>query len=199
MFDGNQWGMFQTILLLFIVLDPFGNLVLINSLLKDYSPARRRSIMLRESAIALGILQVAVFAGDAVMGALGLETSSLGIAGGIVLFMIAMGMIFPAKKLLDDEDVSDPVIVPIAIPLLAGPGTISLILLLAQKHNRLLVGLAVLVACGLSSLILALSPRIHAFLGTRGSRALERLMGMLLVMLAVQMVLDGVRGYLQAL
>jgi multiple antibiotic resistance protein len=133
------------------------------------------------------------------MGALGLETSSLGIAGGIVLFMIAMGMIFPAKKLLDDEDVSDPVIVPIAIPLLAGPGTISLILLLAQKHNRLLVGLAVLVACGLSSLILALSPRIHALLGTRGSRALERLMGMLLVMMAVQMVLDGVRGYLQAL
>lgn len=197
MFDGNDWGMFQTILLLFIVLDPFGNLVLINSLLRNFPPARRQAIMLRESGIAMGILLAAVFAGDAVMAALGLETSSLGIAGGIVLFMIAMGMIFPARKLLDEEDVSDPLIVPIAIPLLAGPGTISLILLLAQKHNRLGVGLAVLVACGLSSLILALSPRIHAFLGTRGSRALERLMGMLLVMMAVQMVLDGLRVWLR--
>jgi multiple antibiotic resistance protein len=197
MFDGNDWGLFQTILLLFIVLDPFGNLVLINSLLKDHSPAKRRWIMLRESGIALGILQIAVFAGDTVMRALGLETSSLGIAGGIVLFMIAMGMIFPTKKLLDEDDLADPVIVPIAIPLLAGPGTISLILLLAQKHHRVLVGVAVLLACGLSSLILALSPRIHAFLGTRGSRALERLMGMLLVMMAVQMVLDGVRAYLR--
>jgi multiple antibiotic resistance protein len=196
MFDGNDWGLFQTILLLFIVLDPFGNLVLINSLLKDHSPAKRRWIMLRESGIALGILQIAVFAGDTVMRALGLETSSLGIAGGIVLFMIAMGMIFPTKKLLDEDDLADPVIVPIAIPLLAGPGTISLILLLAQKHHRVLVGVAVLLACGLSSLILALSPRIHAFLGTRGSRALERLMGMLLVMMAVQMVLDGIRAYL---
>jgi multiple antibiotic resistance protein len=197
MFDGNDWGLFQTILLLFIVLDPFGNLVLINSLLKDHSPAKRRWIMLRESGIALGILQIAVFAGDTVMRALGLETSSLGIAGGIVLFMIAMGMIFPTKKLLDEDDLADPVIVPIAIPLLAGPGTISLILLLAQKHHRVLVGVAVLLACGLSSLILALSPRIHAFLGTRGSRALERLMGMLLVMMAVQMVLDGIRAYLR--
>ena len=197
MFDGNDWGLFQTILLLFIVLDPFGNLVLINSLLKDHSPAKRRWIMLRESGIALGILQIAVFAGDTVMRALGLETSSLGIAGGIVLFMIAMGMIFPTKKLLDEDDLADPVIVPIAIPLLAGPGTISLILLLAQKHHRVLVGVAVLLACGLSSLILALSPRIHALLGTRGSRALERLMGMLLVMMAVQMVLDGVRAYLR--
>lgn len=197
MFDGNDWGLFQTILLLFIVLDPFGNLVLINSLLKDHSPAKRRWIMLRESGIALGILQIAVFAGDTVMRALGLETSSLGIAGGIVLFMIAMGMIFPTKKLLDEDDLADPVIVPIAIPLLAGPGTISLILLLAQKHHRMLVGVAVLLACGLSSLILALSPRIHAFLGTRGSRALERLMGMLLVMMAVQMVLDGIRAYLR--
>jgi multiple antibiotic resistance protein len=189
--------MFQMILLLFIVLDPFGNLVLINTLLKDRSPATRRRIMLRESLIALGILEAAVFAGHTVMNALGLQTSSLGIAGGIVLFMIAIGMIFPSKKMLDEEDVSDPVIVPIAIPLLAGPGTISLILLLAQKQNQLLVSLAVLIACALSSAILALSPRIHALLGTRGSRALERLMGMLLIMMAVQMILDGLLVFLK--
>ena len=189
--------MFQTILLLFIVLDPFGNLVLINTLLKDRSPAARRRIMLRESIIALAILEAAVFAGHSVMNALGLQTASLGIAGGIVLFMIAMGMIFPAKRMLDEEDVTDPVIVPIAIPLLAGPGTISLILLLAQKQDRILVSLAVLIACILSSVILALSPRIHALLGTRGSRALERLMGMLLIMMSVQMILDGLLVFLK--
>jgi multiple antibiotic resistance protein len=193
----REKAMFQTILLLFIVLDPFGNLVLINTLLKDRSPATRRRIMLRESIIALAILEAAVFAGHSVMNALGLQTASLGIAGGIVLFMIAMGMIFPAKRMLDEEDVTDPVIVPIAIPLLAGPGTISLILLLAQKQDRILVSLAVLIACILSSVILALSPRIHALLGTRGSRALERLMGMLLIMMSVQMILDGLLVFLK--
>ncbi len=189
--------MLQTILLLFIVLDPFGNLVMINSLLRDYAPSQRRWIMVRESLVALLILQLAVFAGGPVLHALGLKTYSLGIAGGIVLFMIAMGMIFPGKKLMDEEDGGDPVIVPIAIPLIAGPSTISLILLLAQKHDRGHVAVSVLVACALSTLILALSPRIYTLLGVRGARAVERLMGMLLVMMAVQMVLDGIQAYLR--
>jgi len=189
--------MLQTVLLLFIVLDPFGNLVMINSLLKDYTPSQRRRIMIRESLVALLILQLAVFAGAPVMNALGLKTFSLGIAGGIVLFMISMGMIFPGRKLMDEEDTADPVIVPIAIPLIAGPSTISLILLLAQKYDRSMVAMSVMIACGLSTLILAMSPAIYAFLGVRGARAMERLMGMLLVMMSVQMVLDGIKAYLQ--
>jgi multiple antibiotic resistance protein len=111
--------------------------------------------------------------------------------------MISMGMIFPGRKLMDEEDNADPVIVPIAIPLIAGPSTISLILLLAQKYDRSMVATSVMIACGLSTLILALSPGIYAFLGARGARAMERLMGMLLVMMAVQMVLDGIKAYLQ--
>jgi multiple antibiotic resistance protein len=117
-------------------------------------PATRRRIMLRESIIALAILEAAVFAGHTVMNALGLQTASLGIAGGIVL-------------------------------------------LLAQKQERILVSLAVLIACTLSSVILALSPRIHALPGTRSSRALERLMGMLLIMMSVQMILDGLLVFLK--
>ncbi len=189
--------MLQTVLLLFIVLDPFGNLVMINSLLKDHTPSRRRWIMVRESLVALLILQMAVFAGGPVMNALGLKSYSLGIAGGIVLFMIAMGMIFRGRKLMDEEDTADPVIVPIAIPLIAGPSTISLILLLAQKYDRSQVSISVLIACLISTFILALSPGIYAFLGVRGARAVERLMGMLLVMMAVQMVLDGIQAYLK--
>ena len=187
--------MLQNILLLFIVLDPFGNLVTINSLLHSLEPRQRRRIMLRESSIALGILLAAVFAGGPVVSALGLKPYALGIAGGIVLFMIAMGMVFPARRMLDEEDLGDPFIVPIAMPLIAGPSTISLILLLAEKHDRLMIATAVLIAGLLSATILTLSPAIYSRLGARGSRALERLMGMLLVMLSVQMVLDGIRAY----
>jgi multiple antibiotic resistance protein len=188
--------MLQMILLLFIVLDPFGNLVTINSLLQSLEPARRRRIMLRESTIALGVLLAAVFAGGPVMGALGLKPYALGIAGGIVLFMIAMGMVFPVRRMLDEDDVADPFIVPIAMPLIAGPSTISLILLLAEKNGSLKTAASVLIAGVLSATILTLSPAIYTRLGVRGARAVERLMGMLLVMLAVQMVLDGIQAYL---
>ena len=190
--------MLQIILLLFIVLDPFGNMVTINSLLQEMEPGRRRMVMLRESGFALLILLAAVFAGEAIMGALGLKPYALGIAGGIVLFMIAMGMVFPARRPGEEQDGGDPFMVPIAMPFIAGPSTISLVLLLAEKHDRLTVAAAVLIAGSISAIILTLSPSIYAFLGVRGSRAMERLMGMLLVMMAVQMVLDGIRLYQQA-
>lgn len=189
--------MLQMVLLLFIVLDPFGNLVMINSLLSNLEPRKRRLVMLRESLIAMVILLSAVFAGGPIMAALGLKPYALGISGGIVLFMIAMGMVFPARRVVDEEDVGDPVIVPIAMPFIAGPSTISLILLLAEKNNRWMVFNAVLIAGLISAMILTLSPAIYAFLGDRGARAMERLMGMLLVMMSVQMVLDGIQAYLK--
>lgn len=190
--------MLQMILLLFIVLDPFGNLVTINALLHKHDAASRRRIMFRESLIALVILLAAVFAAGPIMRALGLQPYSLGVAGGIVLFMIAMGMVFPAKKVVDDEELGDPLIVPIAMPFIAGPSTISFILLLSQKHDRGTVALSVFIAGLASAVILTLSPAIYAFLGHRGSRAMERLMGMLLVMMSVQMVMDGIQAYLKA-
>jgi multiple antibiotic resistance protein len=189
--------MLQIILLLFIVLDPFGNMVTINSLLQEMAPGKRRMVMLRESGIALLILLASVFAGEAIMGALGLKPYALGIAGGIVLFMIAMGMVFPGRRPAEERETGDPFIVPIAMPFIAGPSTISLVLLLAEKHDRLLVAAGVLIAGSISAVILTLSPFIYAFLGVRGSRAMERLMGMLLVMMAVQMVLDGIHAYQQ--
>lgn len=191
--------MLQIVLLLFIVLDPFGNLVTINALLQDLDPKKRRLVMLRESGIALLILLASVFAGEAIMGALGLKPYALGIAGGIVLFMIAMGMVFPVRRVVDDKEIGDPFIVPIAMPFIAGPSTISLVLLLAEKHDRLTVAAAVMIAGSASAIILTLSPAIYSFLGIRGSRAMERLMGMLLVMMSVQMVLDGIHAYQQSL
>ena len=95
--------MLSTALLLFIVLDPFGNLVTLNTLLAAHEPKRRRRILLRESAIALAILLLAVFGGGTLLGALGLQPYTLGISGGIVLFMIALGMLFPSRRVLEDE------------------------------------------------------------------------------------------------
>ncbi|MFN9048553.1 MAG: MarC family protein, partial [Planctomyces sp.] len=92
--------MLQTILLMLIVLDPFGNIVLVNSLLQSRSPSERRRIILRETVVALVLLLLAALMGRSIMSALGLQSYSLGIAGGIVLFMIAMGMIFPARRVL---------------------------------------------------------------------------------------------------
>ena len=190
--------MLSIALLLFIVLDPFGNMVTLNTLLGAHAPAKRRRIMLRESAIALGILLLCVFAGGTLLSALGLQAYTLGISGGIVLFMIALGMVFPARRVMDDEGLEDPLVVPIAMPLIAGPGAISIVIVLAEKNPLPAVVGAVTLAAVTAAVILTVSPTLFVVLGRRGALALERLMGILLVMLSVQMVLDGVALYLAA-
>jgi multiple antibiotic resistance protein len=185
-------------LLLFIVLDPFGNMVTLNTLLGAHPPAKRRRIMLRESLIALGILLLCVVGGGALLRALGLDSYTLGISGGIVLFMIALGMVFPARRVMESEEIEDPLVVPIAMPLIAGPGAISIVTVLAEKNPLPTVVGAVTLAAGAGAAILTISPMLFHILGRRGALALERLMGILLVMLAVQMVLDGLAAYLEA-
>lgn len=189
--------MFALAVLLFVVMDPFGNMVPINSLLSKYNNAERRKIILRESLIALGILLAAVYGGRVVIDVLGLEGHSLSISGGIVLFIIALGMLFPTRRSsLEDEETDDPFIVPIAMPLIAGPSTLSMVILFGEKHQVNIVAGAVLLSSLASILLLTASPKIFEFLGHRGARALERLMGMLLIMIAVQMTLDGFKAYL---
>jgi multiple antibiotic resistance protein len=185
-------------LLLFIVLDPFGNMVTLNTLLSAHAPEKRRRIMLRESLIALAILLLCVFFGGALLRALGLDSYTLGISGGIVLFMIALGMVFPARRVTESEGLEDPLVVPIAMPLIAGPGAISIVTVLAEKNPLPTVVGAVTIAAGAGAAILTVSPALFQVLGRRGALALERLMGILLVMLAVQMVLDGFAAYLAA-
>ena len=190
--------MLSIALLLFIVLDPFGNMVTLNTLLSTHAPSRRRRIMLRESLIALGILLACVIGGGTLLSALGLDSYTLGISGGIVLFMIALGMVFPARRVMESEGLDDPLVVPIAMPLIAGPGAISIVTVLAEKNPLPTVVGAVTIAAGAGAAILTLSPTLFTVLGRRGALALERLMGILLVMLAVQMILDGLAAYLAA-
>ena len=187
--------------LLFFILDPFGNLPLFQSIIGSYPSRRQRQIVLREALIALVILLTFLFTGNALLAFLGLDPSTLSISGGVILFLIALGMIFPQRSVnLESKEDDEPLIVPLAMPLMAGPSSLAYLLLLASKYpERQPEWAAALLLAWLSStLILLFSPAIFKSIGQKGSRALERLMGMLLIMIATQMFLDGLRSYLEA-
>ncbi len=183
---------------LFLVLDPFGNAPVFHSVLSRIPESRMRKVLARELFIALLILLAFLFLGPHVLGFLGLRPHTLSISGGIVLFLIALGMVFPARSVLTREDEDDePLIVPLAVPLIAGPSSIALLLLIASKHPASL-GWITIAVCGswlAAASVLWCSPWILKWLGTKGSRALERLMGLMLILVAVQMFLDGVAIY----
>ncbi len=183
--------MITLVVLLFILLDPFGNLAPVCALLRPFSPARRRQIILRESLLALGVLIAAAFAGGAFIRLLDLGPQALGIAAGIVTFIIAIGMVFPQIRILEPESGDEPFVVPIAIPFLAGPSTISMTILMSERHLLWEVLAAVLIAWSLAAAILAAATALYPLLGRSGARAVERLMGMLLVVISVDMVLDA--------
>jgi multiple antibiotic resistance protein len=187
---------------LFFVMDPLGNMPLFNAVLSRYEPRRRAAITARELVFALVILLVFLFAGTSILNFMGLTQPSLNIAGGVLLFIIALRMIFPrgggAELTARDEE---PFIVPLAMPMVAGPSTIAILLLLSSTQPERIWDwfTALLIAWGASTVLLTASPFLLRVLGDRGLRALERLMGMLLVLLATQMLLNGVREFVQSL
>ncbi len=182
---------------LFLVLDPFGNAAIFHSVLSKIPEDRRRRVLLRELLFALIILLGFLFMGKHLLGFLGLRPATLSISGGILLFLIALGMVFPTRSVLGETGEDEPFIVPLAVPLMAGPSSIALILLTASKYpgETGAITLAVTAAWLASAVILLLAPALLRLLGTKGTRALERLMGLLLILVAVQMFLDGVATY----
>lgn len=181
--------------LLFFVMDPFGNVPLVLSLLKDVAPQRRRKVVLRELIIALLVLLFFLFLGQQILEFLGLHEESVSIAGGIVLAVIGLRMIFPRPDgVMGQQPEGEPFIVPLAIPLIAGPSAMAMVILMARSDPAAMGmwTLALLLAwVGTAAVILA-SPLLMKLLRPRGLSALERLMGMLLIMLAVEMVVDGI-------
>jgi len=183
--------------MLFLILDPLGNIPVFNSVLSGLPEGKRRRVIVRELLIALMVLLVFLFAGRSILGFLGLEQGSLSIAGGVVLFLIALNMVFPTKGLQVEPEREDPFIVPLAVPLIAGPSAVAALILLATSQPGRLwewAG-ALLMAWLTTAVILLASSSFMAILGRRGLRALEKLMGMLLIMIAVQMFLNGLRDY----
>jgi multiple antibiotic resistance protein len=183
-------------MLLFLVLDPLGNIPLYVILLKD-TPARRRPwVIVRELLIALAVLVVMMFAGRYLLAALAISQPALRIAGGLILLIIALMMVFgdPAK-VTPAVMQGEPLIVPLAIPAVAGPSAMStVILLMAQEPQMWPQWLAALGGAWLASgILLLLSSPLGRLLGSRGLSALQSLMGMLLTTVAVNMFIDGVR------
>jgi len=188
-------------LLLFLILDPLGNIPVFLGLLKPLPAARRRVVLVRELLIALGVLSAFLWCGRYVLEAMHLRQESVSIAGGIVLFLIGLKMIFPSPEGMFGEQLAgEPFIVPMAIPLVAGPsGMASVMLLGSQEPDRMGDwSLALAIAWFGTALILLSSTYLYKILGPRVLVAVERLMGMLLVAISVQMLLDGVAAYLKA-
>ncbi len=187
-------------LVLFFVMDPLGNVPLFVSYLRHVDEKRRTRVLAREVAIAGCVLLVFLFGGDGLLHVLHLEQESVTIGGGIVLMIIALRMVFPQQESSRrPESKEEPFIVPLAIPLLAGPSALATLILMVRSDpdaviTRWLPALGI--AWGASAAILMASPILIRVLKKRGLTAIERLMGMILIMIAVQMVMTGIREFM---
>jgi MarC family membrane protein len=190
-------------ILLFLIMDPLGNIPLFLSLLKDVPPKRRRHVMVRELLIALGVLLAFLFGGQYILHLLQLRQESISIAGGIVLFLIGIRMVFPPADgggIFGKSGGGEPFIVPMAIPGVAGPSALAALLLLTNTQPGRTADwvLALLLAWLATALILLSSTYLFRWLGESVLTALERVMGMLLIALSVQMFMAGVASFLHA-
>jgi len=187
-------------ILLFLIMDPLGNIPLFLSQLRNVAPTRRRTVLVRELVIALVVLFAFLFGGGFVLSALQLRPESISIAGGIVLFLIGVKMIFPPRdgNMFGASPGGEPFIVPMAIPGVAGPSAMAALLLMTNSEPGRTAdwSLALFAAWLATALILMSSTYLFRWLGESVLTALERLMGMLLVAISVQMFLDGIVMYL---
>lgn len=186
--------------LLFLIMDPLGNLPIYMAVLKSIDSKRRTWVIFRELCIALLILFIFLFSGQGLLTFLQVKQETVSIAGGIILFIIAIKMIFPKPGgIMSLPEGEEPLIVPLAVPMVAGPSTMAALILLAnQQPDKMMEwSLALLLAWGCTAVILLMSGPFHRLLTDKGLRAIERLMGMILVMIAIQMLLNGVTAYIR--
>lgn len=181
--------------LLFLVMDPLGNIPLFTTALRHVPPRRRQRVLGRDLVIALLIMIVFLFVGRAVLTTLHVTSAALTASGGVILMLIAVRMVFPTPDRPLGETIEEPFIVPMAVPYTAGPSVLATeMLLMTQEPQRWGIWLAaVLLAWLISASILYASGYLHRVLGDRTLLAVERLMGMILVLVAMQMLLSGVK------
>ncbi len=189
----------SAVVTLFLIMDPLGNVPVFLSVLKNVPRERRRAIVIREVLIAYGVLLIFLLLGDQALRLLHIEQETISIAGGIVLFLIALRMIFPQTGSYSDAPEGEPLVVPLAVPLIAGPSAMAALLLLqrAAPSGSTDLWFAMTIAWALTAAILIAAPFFYRILGERGLTAMERLMGMVLVMISVQMLLNGIRSVIE--
>lgn len=193
--------LYSAAITLILVMDPLGNIPLFLAALNKVPAQRRQRIILRESFIAFIVLTIFLFFGQYILEGMHISEPALQIAGGIILFLIAIRMIFPELGQGDQtRQTGEPFIVPLAIPLIAGPSTMTMVMLLAtQSPNH--IGLwfaALIIAWLISTVILVFADQLRKILGEAGLLAVERLMGMILTTMAVQMFLSGFGEFLRS-
>jgi multiple antibiotic resistance protein len=184
--------------MLFLIMDPMGNLPIFMSILKTIEPKRRRIVLIRELLFSLAIMFLFLFSGQALLDFLNVKQEAVSIAGGIILFLIAIRMIFPQPGgAMPSNSDQEPFLVPLAIPMISGPSILAALILLANQDPTRMTdwSIALLSAWGLSAALLMFSGPLHRLMGERGLTAVERLMGMILIMIAIQMFLDGIGNY----
>lgn len=188
---------------LFVIVDPIGLMPLFVALTQGMTASQRRSIAVRACAVAAVLLTMFAAFGESLLGFVGISMPAFRVAGGILLFLTALDMLFErrAKRREDqtEEDRPDPSVFPLAIPLIAGPGSIATMILLVGQQPGL-QGLATVVGVMLAVLGVVLvlflaSGLLERLLGRTGINVVTRLLGMLLAALSVQFVLDGLRAF----
>ncbi len=190
----------SAVITLALVMDGFGNIPLFITALKKVAPERRTFVIFRELMIALGIMVFFLFCGKWFLRAFGIHSYSLSIAGGIILFLISINLVFSTdttggEPKNDPKD--EPFVVPLAIPLVAGPAALSMVLILAAQHSKMVTLGAVVCASIINMAILMCSFPLSKLLGQRGLTAIERLTGMILILMSVDMVLGGIAEFVK--
>lgn len=192
----NYTFLSATILLLLIT-DPVGNIPVFANALKHVPPERRPKVILREILIAFGLLLTFMFVGEGFLRVMNLSELSLQIGGGVILFLIALRMVFPSQGVEIDDVVTEPLIVPLAIPAIAGPSALATVLLLVsqQPDKRMEWIGALCITMIISAVVLVSAERILRVIGNRLVVAVERLMGLVLVSVAIEMMLRGAKTF----
>lgn len=184
-------------ILLVLITDPVGNIPVFANALKHVAPERRARVILREILIAFFLLLTFMFVGEGFLRVMNLSELSLQIGGGVILFLIALRMVFPPAAVLEAEIFEEPLIVPLAVPAIAGPSALATVLLLvSQQPERRMEWIAALcVTMLISAVVLVSAERIQRLIGSRLVVAVERLMGLVLVSVAIEMMLRGAKTF----
>ncbi len=190
--------LFSLILSFFLIMDPLGNIPVFASILRSFSPERQRKIIIREMLISLVILVSFQYLGSLVLGWIHISIPSIQVAGGLILLIIAIGMIFPAisSASTTTENGGEPFIVPLSVPLVAGPSILAAIMAYApQVKNHLVMLTAIVSAWAISALILVCTPVFLKILKEKAMTAVTRLMGLILTFIGIEMFLEGIKTF----
>lgn len=185
----------QTAITLFLIIDPLGNIPIFITILKRFDQKKQRAIIIREMFFALMIMVLFLYFGSVILNSLNLSEEAVAIGGGLVLMIIAIRMIFPLRTSSvmssDEDEDGEPFLVPLAIPLISGPSLLATLIIFSKQENKTDTLIAVVIAWFFSLLFLLSSPLLFKLMGNRGLKAVERLMGMILISVSVQMLLNA--------